>query len=198
VTSAICRCTWYNVQYNCTQSLITTAVWVPGLMFFWTPDRRPNKRRSWGSCWWRCRCGRTCRTPGWRFPPRIPGPAAAHTTRGITALIDRLIFPPFWKPCFFLTHFRREIANKTASVYLQIILGWTRGFLHGLDHEGIIYYLCPFAVYYLRYAVTSFSTISRISLADGKRAGQKVHRKSAIAVQNVKPVLGSDTQKCIV
>jgi hypothetical protein len=48
--------------------------------------------------------------------------------------------------------------------------------------------LCPFAVYYLRYAVTSFFTISRITLADGKRAGQKVHRKLAVAVQNVKPL----------
>jgi hypothetical protein len=46
--------------------------------------------------------------------------------------------------------------------------------------------LCPFAVYYLRYAVTSFFTLSRISLADGKRAGQKVLRKIAAAVQNVK------------
>jgi hypothetical protein len=47
-------------------------------------------------------------------------------------------------------------------------------------------FLCPFAVYYLRYAVTSFFTISRISLADGKRAGQKVHRKIPVAVQNIK------------
>jgi hypothetical protein len=29
--------------------------------------------------------------------------------------------------------------------------------------------------------------LSRISLADGKRAGQKVERKIAAAVQNVKP-----------
>jgi hypothetical protein len=48
--------------------------------------------------------------------------------------------------------------------------------------------LCPFAVYYLRYAVRSFFTMSRISLADGKRAGQKVQRKIAVAVQNVKPL----------
>ncbi len=48
------------------------------------------------------------------------------------------------------------------------------------------YVLCPFALYYLRYAVTSFFTLSRISLADGKRAGQKVQRKIAAAVQNVK------------
>ncbi len=34
-----------------------------------------------------------------------------------------------------------------------------------------LYILCPFAVYYLRYAVTSFFTMSRIYLADGKRAG---------------------------
>ncbi len=50
------------------------------------------------------------------------------------------------------------------------------------------YFLCPFAVYYLRYAVMSFFTISRIYLTDGKRAGQKVHRKIAAAVQNVKPL----------
>jgi hypothetical protein len=30
--------------------------------------------------------------------------------------------------------------------------------------------------------------MSRISLADGKRAGQKVQRKIAAAVQNVKPL----------
>ncbi len=50
--------------------------------------------------------------------------------------------------------------------------------------------LCPFAVYYLRYAVRQFFTLSRISLADGKRAGQKVQRKIAAVVQKVKsPVL---------
>jgi hypothetical protein len=55
----------------------------------------------------------------------------------------------------------------------------------GLEVEII---LCPFAVYYLRYAVTSFFTMSRISLAEGKTAGQKVYRKIARAVQNVKPL----------
>jgi hypothetical protein len=50
-------------------------------------------------------------------------------------------------------------------------------------------FLCPFAVYYLRYAFTSFFTLSHISLADGKRAGQKVQRKIAAAVQNVKTPL---------
>jgi hypothetical protein len=49
--------------------------------------------------------------------------------------------------------------------------------------------LCPFAVYYLRYAVRSFFTISRNSLVDGKRAGQKLQRKIAGAVQNVKAPL---------
>ncbi len=49
--------------------------------------------------------------------------------------------------------------------------------------------LCPFDVYYLRYAVRSFFTMSRISLADGKRAGQKVQRKIAVAVQKVKSPL---------
>jgi hypothetical protein len=52
-----------------------------------------------------------------------------------------------------------------------------------------IYILCPFAVYYLRYAVRSFFTMSRISLADGKRAGQKVQHKIAVAVQKVKSSL---------
>jgi hypothetical protein len=51
------------------------------------------------------------------------------------------------------------------------------------------YILCPFAVYYLRYAVRWFFTLSRISLAEGKRAGQKVHRKIAVAVQKVKTPL---------
>jgi hypothetical protein len=49
-----------------------------------------------------------------------------------------------------------------------------------------INFLCPFAVYYLRYEVTSFFTLSRIFIVDGKRAGQKVQRKIAAAVQNVK------------
>jgi hypothetical protein len=53
---------------------------------------------------------------------------------------------------------------------------------------GFNFFLCPFAVYYLRYAVRSFFTMSRISLADGKRAGQEVQRKIAVAVQNVKPL----------
>jgi hypothetical protein len=50
-------------------------------------------------------------------------------------------------------------------------------------------FLCPFAVYYLRYAVRSFFTMSRISLAEGKTAGQKVQRKIAVAVQKVKSPL---------
>ncbi len=59
-----------------------------------------------------------------------------------------------------------------------------------LVHQSLIrlLILCPFAVYCLRYAVKSFFTMSRISLADGKRAGQKVYRKIAVAVQNVKPL----------
>ncbi len=62
-----------------------------------------------------------------------------------------------------------------------------------LHHQGAFTnkafaFLCPFAEYYIRYAVTSFFTISRISLAEGKRAGQKVHRTIAVAVQNVKPL----------
>ncbi len=52
-----------------------------------------------------------------------------------------------------------------------------------------LYTLCPFAAYYLRYAVRSFFTLSRISLAEGKRAGQKVQRKVAAAVQKVKTPL---------
>jgi hypothetical protein len=48
--------------------------------------------------------------------------------------------------------------------------------------------LCPFAVYYLRNGVWLLFTMSRMSLADGKRAGQKVQRKIAVAVQNVKPL----------
>jgi hypothetical protein len=54
---------------------------------------------------------------------------------------------------------------------------------------SISQFLCPFALYYLRYAVRSFFTLSRISLADGKTAGQKVHRKIAAAVQKVKSPL---------
>jgi hypothetical protein len=58
-----------------------------------------------------------------------------------------------------------------------------------VQSDGIIQnILCPFAVYCLRYAVTSFFTISRITLTDGKRAGQKVYRKISVAVQKVKPL----------
>jgi hypothetical protein len=57
-----------------------------------------------------------------------------------------------------------------------------------IGNNDTLLHLCPFAVYYLRYTVTSFFTISRISLADSKTAGQKVHRKIAVAVQNVKPL----------
>jgi hypothetical protein len=59
------------------------------------------------------------------------------------------------------------------------------------DHRAdrVLSFLCPFAVYYIRYAVRSFFTMSRISRADGKRAGQKVQRKIAVAVQKVKSPL---------
>ena len=56
----------------------------------------------------------------------------------------------------------------------------------GPDFKINHFLLCPFAVYYLRYGVRSFFTMSRFSLADGKTAGQKVHRKIAVAVQKVK------------
>ncbi len=57
------------------------------------------------------------------------------------------------------------------------------------SNSSTVIFLCPFAEYYLRYAVRSFFTMSRISLADGKRAGQKVQRKIAVAVQKVKSPL---------
>jgi hypothetical protein len=58
-----------------------------------------------------------------------------------------------------------------------------------MTHSCISMILCPFAVYYLRYAVRSFFTMSRISLADCKREVQKVQRKIAAAVQKVKSPL---------
>ena len=57
-----------------------------------------------------------------------------------------------------------------------------------INFQGILEILCPSAVYYLRYVVMSFFTMSRTSLSDGKRSGQKVQRKIAVAVQNVKPL----------
>ena len=48
--------------------------------------------------------------------------------------------------------------------------------------------LCPFAVYYVRYGVRPLFTMSRIYLADGKRAGLKVQCKVAVAVKKVKPL----------
>ncbi len=71
----------------------------------------------------------------------------------------------------------------------KITLIWNIGSWH--NHQKLMrpyLVLCPFALYYLRYTVTSFFTISRISLADGKTAGLKVHRQIAVAVQNVKPL----------
>ncbi len=68
---------------------------------------------------------------------------------------------------------------------------WPISELHGevdSNQTSLKLLLCPFAEYYLLYAVTSFFTISRISLADGKRAGQKLHRTIAVAVQNAKPL----------
>jgi hypothetical protein len=54
---------------------------------------------------------------------------------------------------------------------------------------NIYFILRPLALYYLRYAVRSFFTLSRNSLAEGKRAGQKVQSKIAVAVQKVKTTL---------
>ncbi len=59
----------------------------------------------------------------------------------------------------------------------------------GKSECHVLLILCPFAAYYLRYAVRSFFTLSRISPADGKRAGQKVQSKIAVAVQKEKTPL---------
>ncbi len=85
--------------------------------------------------------------------------------------------------------FQHKGCWKSIIIKLLIVQKICFGFVTSED-ESIedLLILCPFAVYYLRYADTSQFTISRIPLADGKRAGQKVHRKSAIAVQNVKPL----------
>jgi hypothetical protein len=66
--------------------------------------------------------------------------------------------------------------------FFRVVLG-LRGMKKKFELGQKKIILCPFAVYYLRYAVRSFFTLSRISLADGKTAGQKVHRKIAVAVQ---------------
>ncbi len=59
---------------------------------------------------------------------------------------------------------------------------------HNFVWDILFYFLCPSVVYYLRYAVRSFFIISRTIPHLGKRAGQKVQRKIAVAVQNVKPL----------
>ncbi len=69
-----------------------------------------------------------------------------------------------------------------SALHLHLHL-WT------LRSLGTLLILCPFAAYYLRYAVRLFFTLSRISLAEGKRAGQKVQSKIAAAVQKVKTPL---------
>ncbi len=75
-----------------------------------------------------------------------------------------------------------NICNTSVVLYLCMDYLW--------DPCRFLYtFLCPFAVYYLRYAVRSFFTMSRISPADGKRAGQKLQRKIAVAVQKVKSPL---------
>ncbi len=78
-----------------------------------------------------------------------------------------------------------EVNGDSKRTNQRVLFGWFVGSALAA-RPNTKYFLCPFAVYYLRYAVTSFFTISRIYLADGKRTGQKVHRKIAAAVQNVK------------
>ncbi len=96
----------------------------------------------------------------------------------------RHIFANNFFVCIFSNLFQR-IRNQREILHFFISISnfWEKKFVLLL-----LALLCPFAVYYLRYAVRSFFTMSRISLADGKRAGQKVQRKIAVAVQNVKPL----------
>ena len=98
--------------------------------------------------------------------------------------------------------------SSSLSILLQILAPWLNCYNYTVKYsilsqnvqinvfkrafvakKSCLKFLCPFAVYYLRYAVRSFFTMSRISLADGKRAGQKVQRKIAAAVQKVKSPL---------
>ena len=81
-----------------------------------------------------------------------------------------------------------SLTNRAAhatSINVQFVHPIVTGGMHNYMYN----ILCPFAVYYIRYAVRSFFTMSRISLADSKRAGQKVQRKIAAAVQKVKSPL---------
>ncbi len=86
-----------------------------------------------------------------------------------------------------------ELSIKSYTVFIPTVKYRCKGTrisknLGELSISEKILILCPFAVYYLHYAVRSFFTMSRISLADSKRAGQKVQRKIAVAVQKVKPL----------
>ncbi len=99
----------------------------------------------------------------------------------------------------------RQHSTRRAQLFrLQVRKRWKKWFVWFVSSKpGLFYFyfcfltvgvnicfLCPFAVYYLCYAVTSFFTLSRISLAVGKTAGQKVQSKITAAVQKVKtPVL---------
>ncbi len=111
---------------------------------------------------------------------------------------------PYWRFLWLICHTKIEVYGtvptslvwQTGKIhvktddkkkYLQIRTKKGKNSVYLQDNKKILY-LCPFAEYYLRYAVTPFFTISRISLVDGKRAGQKVHRTIAVAVQNVKPL----------
>jgi hypothetical protein len=59
---------------------------------------------------------------------------------------------------------RESSSMKKEKVFLKenIVISFSR---------GVLCFLCPFAVYYLRYGVRPLFTMSRISLVDGKRAG---------------------------
>ncbi len=57
---------------------------------------------------------------------------------------------------------------------------------YGFGWIRILPLLCPFCHILSTLCSQVVFTMYRISLADGKRAGQKVHRKIAVAVQNVK------------
>ncbi len=61
-----------------------------------------------------------------------------------------------------------EIRIRNLRSFLPLL---TNKILFKMFNTGKSIFLCPFAVYYLSYGARPLFTISRISLADGKRAG---------------------------
>ncbi len=69
----------------------------------------------------------------------------------------------------------KKIFVRSFKIYYEVfVMGKMEStilFYFSRELHVILFNLCPFAVYYLRYGVRPLFTMSRIFPADGKRAG---------------------------